>query len=211
MVVPWRDLQAAMVFGWLGGYDVGRRQMQAWEQFAQHYNERLGHLRYCAIVRPFALFVAAPEMETVYREAVQAYLLGLPNASVPQSVRCLEAALADRHAAAGASGAPKLFDLIEWAETKLAGDKDAAHAFRLLRNVIHTRQLLDEATALETVRNVTTLVNRLFPFEKACHSQLCRGCGAPNVFEATQQDYYLGNVVNVACGRCSSSTPVFIL
>jgi len=121
-----------------------------WNDFFEAYDKRVEYLQFARVILPLRFIQQVGGAEVLYQEAKLAYLYGLPNSSVAASVRCLEVGLRkafeDRE---GKTARGHLVDLIDWSE-RLTGSQTAqlAHGFRLVRNLVHTTKLVDEADAL---------------------------------------------------------------
>lgn len=200
------------ISGYLG-YTAGSRKFSGWEPIIKNYNTRMSHLAYVKCIRPVSFFAIIPEAEIIYREAMLAYLFGLPDASIPTTLRCFEVGI--RHKYTVETGQPppeKLYDLIEWAKKDLGSKRETAHGFRLLRNLIHGQSIMSEQDALEALRHITSILNLLYPLEvntKLVYScQICRTQSRQNW---PTQECYLGNVLNTYCASCKRPTSLLVI
>ena len=175
----------------------------------------MSHLAYNKAIRPISFFAIIPSAEIIYREAILAYLFGLPDASIPTSLRCLEVGLTYKYTIETGQAPPergKLFHLIEWAEQYLGNRKEIAHGFRLLRNLIHEPSIMAEQDALEAIRHVTNILNLLYPltsYAKLTYS--CQVCRTQSQQDWSIQQCYLGNVLNTYCAQCKQPTSILVL
>ena len=161
---------------------------------------RLDHLVYFKVVPPLAMFKNCGVASAFYKEAVQAYLLGMPNSSVIMSLKTLELGLRckfkDRKA--------KLVELIERLKGE-GGYRDLAHGFRILRNlVVHENIECREQDALEALRYVSEVLNKAFPYSSVRYTMTCSNsvCKAEYPIELSVDEYFLGNIVRVKCPKC---------
>lgn len=193
------------------GYLLGRGQFAGWEEIIKAYNERLNYLRYFRVIKPAKLFQDIVELQTIHRQALLSYLWGLADASVAMSLRCLEVALRQaKTKSEGTDAKESLSNLIDWAEKYLGAKKDVAHGFRILRNLIHESTLVKEPDALEAIRHVTDVLNLLYPFNTVQVDHACPKCRASSSYQIQKDDYYVGNTLNLGCGRCQQSSPLTI-
>ena len=205
------DVLAALLIGGLG-YKLGRAPFEAWENFINRYNERLGHLTYNQIVEPIAFYGKVDNGKIIYAEAVFAYLVGLPNASLPMTFRCLEIGLKQKHKEVeGQEPSLTAYELIEWSETYLGNRAELAHGFRRLRNLLHEESIIKEQDALEAIRHVTNILNLIFPFSAINLTGVCAFCGKPYSLPILSDQCYLGNTIPVRCDQCSRSTNHFVI
>ena len=192
----------AGVLGGLG-YLIGRSKAQAWEPFMNDYDRRSHQLEFTIVIKPYAFFRDVPESETIYREGVLAYIFGLPNASIPMTVRCLELGLKAKYKIAEGKNPPeRLLDCINWSETYIGKKAELAHGFRILRNIIHSDTALEEPDALEAIRHVTQIINLLYPFQKLVGSRDCVNCRATIPINIPASKLYLGNTLSLTCNKC---------
>jgi len=194
------------------GYLIGKRHSTAWTEFQKTYEEQLAHLKYNKVTKPYAFFRDLPQSEDFYVEGVLAYLFGLPNASIPMIMRCLELGLKDKYKRTEGKDPPaRLTDLIDWSEVILGRRKELAHGFRILRNMIHGDTAAREQDASETIRHVTTILNLLYPFGTLTHSRQCGRCGFQDTYQHHAGELYLGNDIGLECTGCRAMSTVTIL
>jgi hypothetical protein len=207
-------LVGSFIAGYLG-YQAGSRKFAGWEPIIKNYDARMSHLAYNRVFRPVSFLAVITGAEAIYREATLAYLFGLPDASIPTSLRCLEIGLAHKYTSVTGTPPPKqgkLNHLIEWAEQYLGNRKEIAHGFRLLRNLIHEPSVMVEQDALEALRHITIILNLLYPLEGyAKLFYLCQICGAQSQQDWPIQECYLGNVLNTYCATCKQPTSLLVL
>ncbi len=207
-------LVGTFIAGFLG-YTAGSRKFASWEPIIKNYNTRMSHLAYNKAIRPVSFLATITEAEIIYREAVLAYLFGLPDASIPTILRCLEIGLNYKYIIETGQSPPergKLFRLIEWAEQYLGNRKDIAHGFRLLRNLIHEPSIMIEQDALEAIRHITNILNLLYPLiQYATLFYSCQFCRTHSQQDWPIQECYLGNVLNTYCASCKQPTSVLVL
>lgn len=197
-------MAAELLVGGALGFLLGRSVFASWEKFINRYNERTSHLSYNNIVEPVSFYGRIQNSRMVYGEAVYAYLFGLPNASVPASFRCLELALKKKYQETEKKS-PKMntYKLIEWSEKHLGNQKELAHGFRFLRNLIHEEKLVQEQDALEAIRHISKILNLLFPFETVILRGTCGFCNTAYAYEADKSQCFLGNVIIIPCSHCA--------
>lgn len=189
------------------GYLIGRATFAPWENFIKGYNDRLGHLSYNKIIEPIALYKKIEGTEKIYGEAVYCYLFGLPNASVPTIFRCLELGLKKKYEEVeGRTPKMKAYKLIEWSENFLKNQKELAHGFRFLRNLIHEEKQVEEQDALIALRHITKILNLLFPFSKVIVQSICNFCKTPYEEEVESNKFFIGNAIFIECNKCKRST-----
>jgi hypothetical protein len=207
-------LVGSFIAGYLG-YQAGSRKFAGWEPIIKNYETRMSHLAYNKAFRPVSFLATIPNAEIIYREAILAYLFGLPDASIPLSLRCLEIGLSNKYTRVTGQAPPtrdKLFKLIEWGEDYLKGEKGVAHGFRLLRNLIHGERVMVEQDALEAIRHISIILNLLYPPPNyTTVFYFCQNCGGQSKLDVLTQDCYLGNVLNTTCAHCSRPTPVLVI
>jgi len=202
------------IAGYLG-YQAGSRKFAGWEPIIENYNIRVSHLAYMKTIRPVLFLFSITTAEIIYREAILAYLFGLPDASIPLTLRCLEMGLTDKYTSVTGQSPPikdKLYSLIEWAEDRLKGNKEVAHGFRLLRNLIHGKYVMAEQDALEALRHISIILNLLYPpGGYATLTYPCQICRAQSQQDWPIQECYLGNVLNTYCATCKQPTSLLVL
>jgi len=185
------------------GYLIGRSTFASWEDFINKYNDRMSHLSYSKTIVPVIFYKEIENTRTIYNEAVYAYLFGLPNASIPASFRCLELSLKKKYQEVeGKSPKMNAYELIEWSEKYLGNQKELAHGFRFLRNLIHEEKVVEEQDALDALRHITKILNLLFPFETARPKGTCNFCKTPYDYEISYDQCFLGNVIFIPCNHC---------
>jgi hypothetical protein len=209
----WNTIISSLAVGYLG-YVAGTNKYSSWEPIINNFKDRLSHLAYFRALRPLIFINETSNSLQLLNEAILAYLFGLPNASVPLSIRCLEIGIKAKYEKHTQKKAPeKLFDLIEWSEIYLNNKKEIAHGFRILRNTIHGTALVTEQVALETIINVVQILNHLYVLDAlTIHTiTLCKNCGAIIEANIPIHDNYLGRVLTFNCNSCMNPTSVIIL
>jgi hypothetical protein len=190
------SLVATFISGYLG-YVAGSRKLAGWEPIIKNYETRMSHLAYFKIVRPVTFLNTVETSPIIYTEAILAFLFGLPNASVPTTLRCLELGLKHKYTTETGQTAPdRLYELIEWAEEYLRDRKEIAHGFRILRNLVHSPTVVSEQSALEAISHVTAILNLLYILP-------------PQI--TTVNENYLGNIFAANCYSCHQPTSILIL
>lgn len=194
------------------GYFVGRAKYGEWENFIEMYNKRLGALAYFKVVIPVASLNLVNTWQ-VYREGINAYLFGLPNASIPTVFRCFEIGLRFKYGQITSKKGDLMgaYDLTEWAESYLGDKKEIAHGFRILRNILHKEKMMKEQDALECIRHLSEILNLLYPFSSVNFKGKCAFCGNPYAVKIMKANYYLGNIQSIRCNNCQQVNYVTIL
>jgi hypothetical protein len=209
-------LVATFIAGYIG-YQAGSRRFANWEPIIKNYEARMNHLAYYRVLRPVTFLNMIESARIIYIEAILAYLFGLPNASIPTSIRCLEVGLAYKYSEQTGQQPPRrdrLSRLIDWAEQYIGGNNvELAHNFRMLRNLIHGQTVLTEQRALEAISYTTSILNALFllPILPVKTNYNCQNCGVALQIDIPVSDNFLGNTINVNCCRCNQPTPILII
>ena len=130
----------------------------------------------------------------------------MPNSSVVMSLKTLELGLKCKLGKKNA----RLFDLIN--ELKEEEQyKDLAHGFRILRNLImHEKAECREQDALEALRHVSEILNRLFPFEEVYYTMTCNSCKTSYKIKVKINDFFLGNIIRTQCPKCRIVNTIII-
>ena len=188
------------------GYGLGRAPFQQWEAYINMYNDRLGRLAYDRVVEPLDFYQKVKNAQKLYAEAIFAYLVGLEDASLPVTMRCLELGLKEYYRQVEKTEPSlTLFRLTEWVEKSIGNKKELAHGFRILRNLIHEEKVIEEQDALEAIRHVTTILNDIFPFPEAIIYGACNFCNTSYNISIPLDQCYLGNTIVVQCNNCRRS------
>jgi len=206
-------LVGSFISGYLG-YVAGSRKFAGWEPIIKSYEARMSYLAYVKAIGPLSFLATIPTAEIIYREAILAYLFGLPDASIPTTIRCLEMGLAKKHTDVTGQPPPeRLYDLINWAERYLGNRAQMAHGFRILRNLVHGQSILSEQDAIEAIRHVTIILNLLYPLlaMPVTTNYTCQKCKNPLTINVSMQDNYLGNIFKPNCPYCSQPTSILII
>lgn len=188
------------------GYALGRVPFQQWETYINAYNDRTGRLAYDKVIEPLVFYEKVANGKKLHVEALLAYLVGLPNASLPVMMRCLEIGLKE-HYRQTEKKEPSLtlYKLTEWAEQSIGRKKELAHGFRILRNLIHEEKVIEEQDALEAIRHMTSILNVVFPFVTATLPMTCSFCNSQHNVTIPSNDCYFGNTILVQCSNCKRS------
>lgn len=216
------DGLASLVAGGLGGlggglvgYFIGIAKYKSWEQLINDFNNRLGHLSYAKIIVPYRYFQNVTNSKEVYSEGVYAYLYGLPNASLPLLLKCLEIGLTDKYKEMEKKDLPKnwtLYNIIEWSKDVLKERKDLAHGFRLLRNLIHTKELIKGQDVLESIRHISILLNLLFQLPDMTNLNVfCGYCNVEHSYQIKTERYYIGNNILFGCEKSQQNMNITIM
>ena len=196
-----------ILFTGLLGYALGASKAKGFEKLIDAARDRVNHLAYFKVIPPLRLFKEQNITATFYREAVQAYILGMPNSSVIMSLKTLELGLKHKLGESKANLIELINKLGELDEFK----KDLAHGLRILRNIVaHEDRGCDERDALETLRHVSEILNRLFPFSEVTYLVTCNECNTEYKVPLNAKDFYLGNIIRVQCPKCKVINTVVI-
>ena len=188
----------ALLLGALLGYVTGASGPKGFEELAKNARNRVNHLAYFKVVPPMALFRACRTASSFYKEAVQAYILGMPNSSVVMSLKTLELGLKRKLGKENA----RLVELIDKLEEE-PRFKDLAHGLRILRNhVVHGEKGCGEQDALEVLRHVSEILNRLFPFKEVLYRVTCGTCKTSYTATVRKEKSFLGNIIRTKCPNC---------
>ena len=183
---------------------MGVSRFRGFEELAEDVRRRINILAYFKVIPPLAAFKQCNIPSTFYREAVQAYLLGMPNSSVVMSLKILELGLKCKTGKRDA----RLKDLID--ET-IKDYKDLAHGFRILRNfVVHEETECKEQDALESLRHVSAILNRMYPFKELQYPTTCSSCKVQYKIKLNAEEYFLGNIIRVRCPKCGAVNTIII-
>jgi hypothetical protein len=203
---------AGALVGGLFGYGLGRAPFQAWEGFINNYNQRLGHLSYNRVIEPIVFCNNVENGWKIYAEAIFAFLIGLPDASLHMAFRCLEIGLKRHYEdVEGKKPSLKAWELIDWSEKKLGKQAELAHGFRILRNLTHEEKTITEQDNLEAIRHITCILNLIFPFQTANISVNCVTCRRSNAIVVPMDQLFLGNSISVPCTVCRISTNYLVM
>jgi len=71
------ELLLPILFGGLLGYAMGASELRGFEELVRNARKRINQLACFKIVPPLAMFQTCNVPSTFYREAVQAYILGM--------------------------------------------------------------------------------------------------------------------------------------
>ncbi len=192
----------AGVLGGLLGYSISSNKIKGWENFIKECDKRFDHLTYFKVVLPKECFEKSKNSQAIYIEGVQAYLLGLPNASLPMLSRFFEIVLKSKYTEIEDRPVPKrwgLFKLIDWAEKYLKDKKEIAHGFRELRNLIHTDKVITEQDNIIAIQYISRLSNMLYSFKGINLSSSCPYCRTFQESKISKEQYFIGNRIQISC------------
>jgi len=173
-------------------------KFDVWTDITEVYGfkERVSLLMGNKIEIPFAWIAGDSTLRDIYAESVKAYLYGLPNSSIPMTLRFLQLICRDefRQATGKSDESPPLEDLINWTEKRL-NEKTTAHGFQILRNLVHTEALLKDQDALEAIRHISIIANKLRYFDKATVKIYCNFCQIKHEYGISPNEYILGKEI----------------
>ncbi|MCH7559903.1 MAG: hypothetical protein IIC67_00800 [Thaumarchaeota archaeon] len=205
-------LSDLIILGGLG-YLLGQGKHADWEPIIQNYKKRLEHLQYLKIPPPMGFLDTNTNIKTIYRESLLGYLFGLSNSVIPSLLRVLEQALIKKYKIVegkSPSNDPSLKNLIDWAEKIIEKESQIAHSFRLLRNYIHTDILVDEQDAIEAIRHISKVIEKLFPTTIYGITGACNVCIKIQTQTIIPQFSFLGNTIRMVCGCGNAYTRILI-
>jgi hypothetical protein len=194
--------------GYQAGLEAAKQQyagVLSWEPFVKALEVRHGQMVYQKVIKPIPTITANPATEAALSEAVRTYAFGFARSSVYNSGRLLEMALASAYELSEGKPPPKkLEDLINWFGAKYPQDKPLASSIQILRNTIHTIDVITDQMALETLRHATEVLNRAFPYAGSTYltHMMCPSCGQVGAYDIGVSLLYLGNNVAFDCGKC---------
>jgi len=195
------------------GYLMGASKYKNWEPFINEFNKRLSHISYLQIIIPSNLFEKSGDMKQVYSEAIHAYLCGIPNASLPLLLKCLEVGLRIKYREVEEKESDmNLFGLIEWSEKLLKERKEIAHGFRILRNLIHEEKVVNERDIPEAIRHTSIILNDLFPLpSNVAINVFCNSCNQWHQYPILTTNNFIGNNVLFACNKSRQNINAVIM
>jgi len=185
------------------GYILGQGKFADWEPIIQKYRNRLEQIRYFKISPPMGYLETSGNIRTIYRESLLCYLFGLSNSSIPSLLRVLEQSLIKKYENVeekSPSQNTSLKTLIDWAEKTIEKESQIAHSFRQLRNYIHTDVLVEEQDAIEAIRHVSKVIEKLFPTKIYGLTGRCKVCGRVQTQTINPKVSFLGDVIKMNCG-----------
>lgn len=185
------------------GYLLGENKYTGWDQFIKKWEERHKVLATTRIAPPIGFITKNKNFRLIYKESINCYLAGITNAGLASIVRFLELGLKEKYLELENSKADgkKLIELINWAESRKL-TKEKAHNFRMLRNSIHTKQIIEEQDLLEAMRHISICVSELFPSKPGSISAKCAFCGFEMSATLNGETDFIGNKVEISCDRC---------
>jgi len=210
------DFEDAFVLGLGGllGYGAATLRYSEWEPLIKNFRDRLNHLSYLKVIIPYKFFKINENCRTLYTESLYAYLYGLPNASLPLILRCLETGLRNKYKELEKKNPKKLNlnDLIDWAENYLRDKREIAHGFRILRNLIHSEKLISEQDVSEALRHISIILNLLYELPKDTKLKVfCKNCNTEHQYVIQTHQYYIGNSMLFGCNKFKQNTNVIFM
>ncbi len=176
------------------------------------YNNRLNMLVGAKIIPPTQLIFSNETLRKIYSESIMDYLYGSPNSSIPIIIKFFQITIRDkfRQVKGDPQANPKVEDIINWVE-KFLDQKTTAHGFQILRNLVHTEELVVDQDALEGIRHVSIIVNKVLPYEFTFIDAFCSKCSTTHHYKFKKEDYYIGNDLTLQCpnNRFPSSKTYF--
>jgi len=201
----------ALSTGYQVGLEAAKQQyagVLAWEPYLKTLNTRYAQIVFQKMIKPIPTVIANPVTAPILSEAVGTYIYGFPSSSVYNSGRLLEIALGRAFELAENKAPPKkLEDLINWFGAQHPQDKPLANSIQILRNTIHTTDVITDQMAVETLRHTTEVLNRAFPYPGPTYDgpMMCRSCGQATIHSISVSTLYLGNNVAFDCGSCRAT------
>lgn len=200
--------------GGLLGYGIAISKYTEWEPLIKNFKDRLNHLSYLKIIIPYKFFQINKNCRQLYIESLNAYLYGLPNASLPLILRCLEIGLKNKYSEIGKKETKKinLNGLIDWAKEHLKDKKEIAHGFRILRNLVHTEELVLEQDVLEAIRHISNILNLLYKLPEYTELEVfCKNCNAKHNYKIETIQYYIGNKMLFGCDKFKQNINIILM
>jgi hypothetical protein len=182
------------------------------------------------VIMPYTFFTVNDNFRKVYFEAVYSYLYKLPNASLPTLVKCLEIGIKElykqlkqqatlstkeeqfinnidnklaqikKHKNQAALDNVELVDLIEAAHDYYPDKKQVLQYLRLLRNLIHSTNIIQEEAAKYALITITEVLNALYEIPESIKIKVkCEICGDIHTYDLNKKEYYIGNVISLSC------------
>jgi len=142
----------------------------------------------------------------IFQGSVHSYLHGLPNASQPTAVRCLEIAIKEKYRREeNEEPSDNLKNLIDWSGDHLGAYTEIQQGLRLMRNYIHENKLVKEVDALESIRHTAEFLNKLFPppQEEVEYEHNCLYCESSFMGTRKPKELILGYEMEKKCTNCN--------
>lgn len=187
------------------GYLLAKGQNNEWKPVIENYKKRLEHLKFSQTPIPFGFLDQNSNMKIIYRESVFCFLFGFSNSCLPSLMRVLEQALISKYERTENKKPPNdmaLADLIDWAEKLLKEKTQVAHSFRMLRNYVHSENLISQQDASEGIRHISIVIDNIFPKQSFGLNVTCPSCRKIETITIQPQMGVLGNTVGIRCGGC---------
>jgi RNase P subunit RPR2 len=198
--------------GGLLGYGIAISKYTEWEPLIKNFKDRLNHLSYLKIVIPYKFFQINENCKQIYVEGLNAYLYGLPNASLPLILRCLEVGLKNKYSETKELKNFNLNNLINLAEGRLKDKKEIAHGFRILRNLIHSEKLVTEQDVLEAIRHISNILNLIYKLPEYTELEVfCKNCNTKHHYRIETSQYYIGNNMLFGCDKFKQNISITIM
>lgn len=193
------------------------------------FKKMLGIITSDKIIMPYGLFESNDNFRQIYFDGVYSHFYSLPNASLPDIVRCLDAGLKEKFktlekdiAIAGndkkfvdninaivkmrskqkptAIEEIHLFDWIEASQGYYPKHKETLQYLRQLRNLIHDVKVIKDSDSRYALTQITEVINFLYPLPTLLEIQVkCRICGKPHRENIKSELYYIGNKLQLEC------------
>jgi len=195
------EVIAGTIIGGLLGFAVGMSRAEGWYEKIENFKKRLGHLAYSKAVLPQGFINADNSHKVLFSESIHAYLLGIPNSSLPTLLRCLEIGLKKKYEEHEKKESNlRLKELIDWAEKILKDEIQIAHPLRMLRNKIHEDKLVSEQDVIEAIRHVSKILDELYPCKgQQIISVICPMCKDIHSYTLSKESCIIGNTMNLSC------------
>lgn len=199
------DSLGALILGGGIGYLLAQGQNSEWKPVIDSYKRRLQQISFARIPFPVEFLRKNQNIRRIYSQSLSSYLFGLPDACMPVLIRVLEQALKVKFAEAEGKKPPRDYDLaklIDWSQSFLKDKALVAHSFRILRNLVHTEELVQEQDCLEAIRHVNIIIENLFPGNSVMVQVSCQFCGRSGVTPVSGDFRFLGSSVALQCDQC---------
>lgn len=190
------------------GYTIGAPNKEDAERIKQR-NERVNTLKSYKLNIPVAALRRTKNGHSIYAEAISCYLSGAPNGSFDNSMKVMEITLRKKYQEVEGKEVPakwKLYNLIEWGDRFLRGNKVIAHNFRIQRKLIHYDSTTAETSSLNALIHISNLLNTLYPYDTTVCYYNCGTCNKLESAYVSRDQYFFGNSIQV---RCASNSKVF--
>lgn len=194
---------------------------------SRKYIAMLSPLTNDKVTIPENLFIFNSDFRRLYYDSVNSYLYGFPNASLPNTVRCLEVGLKKKYNALKSNAATlpandsnfvnnvdkairatknkdleevSLLELIEAGKIYYADQKETAQYLRTLRNKIHDISNIVDSEAQFAIAKITSVLNGIYSLSKQIDIKVrCTQCGKIHTYNIDSQLFYIGNKIQLEC------------